>query len=72
MAKTDKQRTWAKRIAAWERSGMSRRPWCAANEANVHTFDYWRRRLRARSAGSSVLPGPGIAVGELPAERGPK
>jgi hypothetical protein len=49
MAKTEKRRTWAKRMAAWERSGMSRRAWCAANEANVHTFDYWRRRLREQA-----------------------
>ena len=46
MAKTDKQRMWTRRIAEWERSGMSRRTWCAANEVSVHTFDYWRRRLR--------------------------
>lgn len=47
MAKQDKQALWARRIAACERSGMSRRAWCAAKGVNVHTLDYWRYRLRA-------------------------
>jgi transposase len=47
MAKKDKQALWARRIAACERSGMSRRAWCTAQGVNVHTLDYWRYRLRA-------------------------
>jgi len=56
MAKTEKERIWTRRIAAWERSGMGRRAWCAANEVNVHTFDYWRRRLREQAPTSAAPP----------------
>jgi hypothetical protein len=50
MATTEKERLWARRMTEWERSGTSRRTWCAANEVSIHTFDYWRRRLRTRVA----------------------
>ena len=46
MAKVDKRQVWAGRIAACERSGMSRRAWCAANGVAVNSLVYWRRRLR--------------------------
>lgn len=61
MAKADKRQMWARRIAACERSGMSRRAWCAAQGVNVHTLAYWRYRLRqpavaaARKARSKAL-----------------
>lgn len=50
MAKTEKARLWAKRIAAFERSGMSRRTWCAGQGLNASTLDYWRVRLRTVAA----------------------
>lgn len=50
MARVDKQQLWARRIAAWGRSGMSRRAWCAAQGVSANTLDYWRRRLGAKSA----------------------
>lgn len=46
----DKRTTWSRRIRAWERSGQSRVAFCTARRLNVHTFDYWRRALRAASA----------------------
>jgi hypothetical protein len=46
MNKLSKQEVWARRIAAWRRSGLSRGVWCAAQGVNVHTLDYWRYRLR--------------------------
>jgi len=49
MAKTEKEQLWARRMAEWERSGTSRRKWCAANGLSVYTFDYWRGRLRSRA-----------------------
>ena len=54
MAKTEKERLWTRRLSQWERSGTSRRTWCAANEVSVHTFDYWRRRLRTRVVAQSA------------------
>jgi hypothetical protein len=42
-----KARLWAERIAAFERSDLSRRAWCAQNGVNKNTLDYWRKRLSA-------------------------
>jgi hypothetical protein len=42
-----KARMWAERIAAFERSDLSRRAWCAQNGVNKNTLDYWRKRLSA-------------------------
>jgi transposase-like protein len=62
MAGLSKQAVWAARMASWSRSGESRRAWCARHGINVHTFDYWRRRLRdfpvprKRKARTSLVP----------------
>lgn len=48
MATTEKERLWVRRMTEWERSGTRRRTWCVANGVSIHTFDYWRRRLRTR------------------------
>jgi len=57
---TSKRELWARRLAACERSGMSRRAWCAAQGVSVHTLDYWRYRLRpskaARSSSKALVP----------------
>ncbi|MGH8077124.1 MAG: IS66 family insertion sequence element accessory protein TnpA [Lysobacter sp.] len=55
MDKTSKREAWARRLAAFEGSGLSRRAWCKAQGVNVHTLDYWRRRLRASPARSAAL-----------------
>lgn len=49
MAESSKRDVWVDRIAAWERSGLSRRVWCGEHGVKVHTLDYWRRRLRGES-----------------------
>jgi hypothetical protein len=62
MVESSKQAAWAGRMASWERSGLSRRAWCDRHDVNVHTFDYWRRRLREapvlrkRKARTSLVP----------------
>ena len=62
MAESSKQSIWAGHIALWSRSGLSRVSWCARHGVNVHTFDYWRRRLgdmpaqRKRVAGTALVP----------------
>lgn len=56
MATTEKERLWARRMTEWERSDTSRRTWCAANEVSIHTFDYWRRRLRTRAVTKRAVP----------------
>lgn len=50
MAKASKREQWGRRLAAFKRSGLSRRAWCAAHGVKVHTLDYWRYRLRDRPA----------------------
>lgn len=73
MADAGKREVWIRRMAAWTRSGLSRRAWCGKHGLNVHTFDYWRRRLRAepkprrgrRSTGKGLVPivvAPALAV----------
>ena len=47
---SSKRQMWERRIAAWQRSGLSRGVWCAAHDVNVHTLDYWRYRLRDAGA----------------------
>lgn len=62
MAKSSKSEVWARRLAACERSGLSRRAWCERAGVNVHTLDYWRYRLRpgpaksARSRSKALVP----------------
>jgi transposase-like protein len=45
MVESSKQKIWAGRMAAWSDSGLIRSAWCDRHGINVHTFDYWRRRL---------------------------
>ncbi len=46
-----KEMLWAKRVRAFERSGLSRRAWCARENVPLTTLDYWRRRLREADPG---------------------
>jgi hypothetical protein len=46
---------WSKRVAAFERSGQSRREWCAAHGVSVGSLDAWRYRLQ-REAASGLVP----------------
>lgn len=41
-----KAQLWMQRIAAFERSNLSRRAWCRQEGLNPNTLDYWRSRLR--------------------------
>jgi len=51
-----KEKQWAKRMRAFERSGLSRRAWCAQEKVPLSTLDYWRRRLRLREAEPALVP----------------
>jgi hypothetical protein len=50
MMESSKAQQWAKRIAAFEGSGVSRRTWCVQQGLKESTFDYWRSRLRRATA----------------------
>jgi hypothetical protein len=45
-----KETIWTKRLRAFERSGLSRRAWCAREKVPLSTLDYWRLRLRRTAA----------------------
>lgn len=45
---------WRHRVEAFERSGLSRRVWCARAGIAVSTLDVWRRRLRNTAAPTLV------------------
>lgn len=53
---SSKRAQWAKRMQAWARSRQSRVEFCRTRGLNTHTFDYWRRVLRAVSTPSSLPP----------------
>lgn len=63
----DKRTMWSKRIQTWERSGQSRAAFCAARQLNLHTFDYWRRALRANPP-PALVP---VVVKPLPVAAAP-
>ncbi|AVQ00339.1 hypothetical protein C7S18_23870 (plasmid) [Ahniella affigens] len=50
-----KEKLWAKRIRAFERSGLSRRAWCVQEKVQLSTLDYWRSRLR-RATEPALVP----------------
>jgi hypothetical protein len=62
MDRKSNQLQWRQRVAAFERSGLSRDAWCVAQGLKVCTLDYWRKRLQARTkmerkaASQSLLP----------------
>ena len=49
-----KEQLWAKRMRAFERSGLTRRAWCEQEGVPLSTLDYWRCRLRHSS--SALVP----------------
>jgi len=55
MSRESKRTVWVKRIAAFERSGLSRRAWCGARGFSVSSLDAWRHRLRREGSGGLVL-----------------
>ena len=56
VGRTLTEKVWAKRMRAFERSGLSRRAWCAQEKVPLSTLDYWRRRLRQRGVASALVP----------------
>jgi hypothetical protein len=52
-----KQADWNKRIAAWQRSGLSQRLFCERQGLALSTFQWWRKRLAEGQDGQpSFLP----------------
>jgi hypothetical protein len=52
-----KQADWERRIAAWQRSGLSQRLFCERRGMALSTFQWWRKRLADGQDGQpSFLP----------------
>ena len=48
---------WAKRVAQWERSGLTAAAFATGAGVNAHTLTYWKWRLKA------AAPAPPTGVG---------
>jgi len=64
MSRLAKQALWRKRVLAFERSGLSRRAWCARAGVAVSTLDYWRIRLGDSAGGCEQALVPIVVSGE--------
>jgi hypothetical protein len=42
----EKKQSWIKKIQDYENSGLSFKAWCEKNNEKIHTFQYWRRKLK--------------------------
>jgi transposase len=50
----EKRRFWARHVARFDGSGLTRRAYCDRHDLVPATLDYWRRRLRAEPAPAFV------------------
>jgi len=41
-----KSKSWERHMRSYERSGASKKAYCEKHSLNIHTFDYWRSKLR--------------------------
>lgn len=46
-----KQQLWESKLKDYEESGLSAPAWCKARGENLHTFKYWRDKLKKCSGG---------------------
>jgi hypothetical protein len=67
MSRLSKRAQWHKRVLAFERSGLTRKAWCAQAGVAVATLDYWRSRLRNGGDGSVQALVP-IVVSDAPVD----
>jgi len=42
----DRERQWSRTIAAWKQSGQTQAAYCGERGISIHTFRWWKRRLR--------------------------
>jgi len=55
MAKTDKREIerWRQHVESHKKSGLTRKAYCREHRLNIHTLDYWRKRLKQGPADSN-------------------
>ena len=44
----EKQQLWEEHFSRWESGGLSQTEYCRQNSIGFHTFQYWKKKLRAR------------------------
>jgi len=56
MAKADLQKVehWRHNIESYKTSGLTRKAFCRKHRLNVHTLDYWRKKLKSIPAVSDT------------------
>lgn len=59
---TSRARIWQEHIAAWEGSGQTRAAYCRQHGLNLHTFAYWRRRLREDPCALTLVQVAGVSL----------
>lgn len=42
----DRERQWSRTIAGWKQSGQTQTAYCGERGISIHTFRWWKRRLR--------------------------
>lgn len=47
---------WERVVSSFERSGLSRKAFCEQASVSTSSFDYWRRKLAAKTPGFIELP----------------
>ena len=74
--KSEKLELWKRRRKAFQRSGSTRRAFCAKNHLKISTLDYWFSRIRdaERSQGlvelkAQAIPAAKSSLGVVVADR---
>ena len=49
----DKAEHWRQHVEAFRSSGLSRKAYCRKHQLNIHSLDYWRKRLNRDSGQGS-------------------
>ena len=59
---------WEAEFKKWEKSGLTRNEYCKQHDISISTFDYWRGRIKKRTATKELvrLPIPYEAVEPSP------
>lgn len=48
-SKQANQEKWTAIVETQQSSGQTQKAWCQENEVNIHSFNYWKKRLTTKS-----------------------
>ncbi len=64
MTRKEKRNLWEDRLAAFEESDQPATKWCQENEINLHSFRYWKKKLRSELSTQSLTNWVSVEVEE--------